>query len=168
MNLSPQERSLLAAVSSFENIGRYQGLMPGKHLVTFGQDLTLRLEKQGLLEEVEITYNCGKTLKAVRLTPRGRLELEPEHPPQSEDDPAELTLEHLLLLQDVLHFSRMPRYRFMLPAKKARSYSQEDLSDLFVRGYLLKLKVSTDDRGAAKGFVISAKGQKALDEAGFS
>jgi len=102
----------------------------------------------------------------VRLTPQGRLEIEPEHQPQGEDDFAELTIEHLLLLQDVLHFSRMPRYRFMLPAKKAKSYNQEDLSDLFVRGYLLKLKVA-DDKGSAKGFVISAKGQKALDQAGF-
>ncbi|GAB6036897.1 hypothetical protein JCM15519_14560 [Fundidesulfovibrio butyratiphilus] len=168
MHLSPQERALLASVSRFETIGRYQGLMPGKHLVTFGQDLTARLERLGLIEEVELTYNCGKTLKAVRLTPQGRLEIEDEQHPQGADDPAELTLEHLVLLQDVLHFSHMPRYRFMLPAKKAKIYNQEDLNDLFVRGYLLKLKVSTDDRGAAKGYVISAKGEKVLSEAGFS
>lgn len=158
--------SILNDVAQFAGVARYHGTMPSRHASAYRDEDIARLVDAGLMEWARFTYGCGKEINGLRLTTAGRRLLAENSVTGEASDPGnELTYEHLLILQDVHHFSRMPRYRRMMPEKKARYYPSCDFEDLLSRGYILKMKLKVQGERTLKGYVISAKGERALDRA---
>ncbi|WP_027189799.1 hypothetical protein [Fundidesulfovibrio putealis] len=160
------QHAILKAAAQFRDILKYHGVMPRKHALAFPESDLSALVDRGLLEWAEFTYGCGKELRGVRITPEGTHLLDESAAPSEEAEASELAYEHMLILQDIFHFSRMPRYRRMMPAKKAQAYVSSDLEDLLNRGYVLKMKLKVEGERTLKGFVISPKGERALKKAG--
>ncbi|WP_243359972.1 hypothetical protein [Fundidesulfovibrio terrae] len=158
---SESQLAILNAVAQFSVLARYHGVMPSKHAVAYRDEDVAGLVDQGLLEWAHFTYGCGKELKGLRITPAGeRAAAGRGDSPSGEG--SELAYEHLLILKDVFHFSRMPRYRRMMPEKKAKRYVACDFEDLINRGYILKIKLKIQGEHTLKGYVISAKGEREL------
>jgi hypothetical protein len=167
MPLTEHQSAILKATAQFLTLAKYHGAMPSKHIIAYRPEDVTALVAQGLLEWAQFTYGCGKELKGLRLTSKGQLVLDGAR----EIEPAgktrgELAYEHLLILQDVYHFSRMPRYRRMMPEKKAGRYVASDFEDLLNRGYILKLRLKVQRERTFKGYVTSDKGEQALKQAG--
>jgi hypothetical protein len=165
MATSPSQTAILKTAAQFQDILKYHGVMPNKHAIAYSESDLSSLVDQGLLERAEFTYGCGKELKGVRLTPEGQHFLETSCEALEEAECGELAYEHLLILKDLFHFSHMPRYRRMMPTKKAQYYVASDFEDLLNRGYVLKMKLKVTGARTLKGFVISAKGERALKKA---
>jgi len=162
---SDRQKAILNAVAQFSSMARYQGVMPRKHAVVYKDADVDGLVDEGLLEWVQFTYGCGKELKGLRMTPAGERAADRYVEPEPGNG-SELAYEHLLILQDVFHFSHMPLFRRMMPEKKAKSYVPSDFEDLLNRGYILKIKLKIKGERTLKGFVISSKGERALAGAG--
>ena len=136
---------------------RYQGTLPKRQALLYAKEDLAALEDAGFLERVKLSYPCGRSVGGWRLTQAGRLALPvPDGGPQEE----ELAPEHLRVLSDVYHYSRLSRYSGMMPKELGRDYDADDLRDLFLHGYLLRISL----KGAvkAKGWVVSNKGLAAL------
>uniref|UniRef100_A0A7C3W9T0 Uncharacterized protein n=1 Tax=Fundidesulfovibrio putealis TaxID=270496 RepID=A0A7C3W9T0_9BACT len=162
MLLTTPQSVVLKAVAQFQKIEKYHGTMPRKHALAYGDDAIEELVAQGLVEWAKFTYGCGKQLKGLRLTVKGQRELDLAGIGLDGPRPSELAYEHLLILQDLYHFCRMPRYRRMMPEKKSRHYLASDFEDLVSRGYILKVRLKAEGGATHKGFVISSKGERAL------
>jgi hypothetical protein len=166
MALSDLQIAILNAVGQFSGVARYHGAMPRKLAVAYSDDDISHLVAEGLLEWAKFTYGCGKEVKGLRLTPDGQRHIEKaSRGGAGHAVCSELAYEHLLILQDIFHFSRMPRYRRMMPAKKAGQYATSDFDDLLNRGYVLKMKLKIEGERTLKGYVISGKGEQALKKA---
>ena len=156
MGLSDKQRAILRAVAAFDTIERYHGLLPKRLALLYdGADLA-RLEGSGLLERVKLHHACGRDAKGWRLTEAGRRLL----PPAPGSDHPTLAPEHLRLLRDVYHASRISLNRGMMPRKLAKAYDADDLRDLYEHGYLLRIRIS--GQVTAKGWLVSNKGLSAL------
>jgi len=161
------DSTILKAVGQFGEIAKYHGVMPKKHAVAFDEEQVEELIRGGFLEWVNFTYGCGKEVEGLRLTPKGREALSDNAANGLQSSqPPELAEEHLLILQDIFHFSRMPRYHRMMPEKKARHYVPVDIEDLVNRGYILKIKVKSQGQKSLSGYVISSKGERVLRSSG--
>ncbi|MBI4805340.1 MAG: hypothetical protein HY795_08905 [Desulfovibrio sp.] len=158
--------AILSAVGQFSEVAKYHGTMPRKLALAYSDEDVSHLVGEALLEWAKFTYGCGKEVKGLRLTPEGQRQLEKAcRNEASRPVCSELAYEHLLILQDIFHFSRMPRYRRMMPAKKAAQYISSDFDDLLNRGYILKMKLKIEGERTLKGYVISGKGEQALKKA---
>jgi len=166
MALSDLQMTILNAVGQFSGVAKYHGTMPRKLALAYSDEYISHLVSEGLLELAKFTYDCGKEVKGLRLTPDGQRQLErASRNGASRSVCSELAYEHLLILQDVFHFSCMPRYRPMMPAKKAVKYVSSDFDDLLNRGYVLKMKLKIQGERTLKGYVISGKGEQVLRKA---
>ena len=166
MPLSDLQMKILNAVGQFLEVSKYHGAMPRKLVLAYRDKDIKELVAEGLLEWVKFTYGCGKEVKGLRLTSDGQLQM--ERASRIGNDRAacsELAYEYLRILQDIFHFSHMPRYRRMMPQKKAEGYISCDFDDLFSRGYILKMKLKIQGERTLKGYVISSKGEQALKRA---
>ena len=76
------------------------------------------------------------------------------------EDQAPLLPEHLRILSDVYHYSRLSQNRGLMPKELAKDFDADDLRDLFLHGYLLRIRLK--GRVTAKGWVVSEKGLAAL------
>jgi len=169
MPLSDLQMAILVSVGQFAGVAKYHGAMPRKLALAFKDDDISHLVAEGLLEWAKFTYGCGKEIKGLRLTPDGQRQIERASRNGNETaECSELAYEHLLILKDIFHFSRMPRYRCMMPAKKAGHYVSSDFDDLLNRGYVLKMKLKIEGERTLKGYVISGKGEQALKRAKMS
>jgi len=168
MPLTQRQVAILNSVAQFANVARYHGVMPRKHLIAYDDAEVRDLVDGGLVEWATFTYGCGKHMEGLRVTPEGerRAARDMVQEPVLDDLGRELAVEHLLILQDLRHFSRMPRYRRMMPDKKAKYYAECDFEDLVNRGYILKMKIKAGGERTLKGYVISGKGERALAGAG--
>lgn len=168
MPLTQRQVAILNSVAQFANVARYHGVMPSRHLIAYEDAEVQDLVDGGLVEWATFTYGCGKNMEGLRITPEGerRAARDTVQEPVLDDAGRELAMEHLLILQDVYHFSRMPRYRRMMPDKKAKHYMECDFEDLVNRGFILKMKIKAGGERATKGYVISGKGERALMQAG--
>ncbi|MFZ5813323.1 MAG: hypothetical protein ACOY4F_14895 [Thermodesulfobacteriota bacterium] len=164
MELTTAQRGIVRAAAEFLNVERYQGAMPRRHTFLYDEKDVKELVRNDYLEWIKLTFSCGKGLKGLRLTDAGRRALEKPVDPRS--GPEDLEPEHLDILNDVFHLSKTVRYRGMMPEKKARFYSADDVEDLFARGYLLRVRVKWGEGKKAKGYMVSAKGLRVLREAG--
>lgn len=157
MKISPRQQDILKAAAAFATVERYQGTLPRRQALLYAKDDLRVLDDAGLLECVKLSYPCGRSMAGWRLTEAGRSAL-PE--PEAADEP-ELLPEHLRILNDVYHYSRLSAFRGMMPQDLARrQFDKDDLEDLFSHGYLLRIRIKTD--GKAKGWVVSNKGLHAL------
>lgn len=155
MQPTPKQCEILRATAAFATVDRYQGTLPKRQALLFAKTDMTALETSGFLELVKLSFPCGKAVDGWRLTEIGREWLIA----QGWDD-GELAPEHLRILNDVYHYSRISRFRGMMPKECGKDYDADDLRDLFTHGYLLRIQVKGTDK--TKGWLVSAKGLAAL------
>ena len=148
---------ILRAAAAFSSIARYNGTMPRRQALHYDKTRLAELEDAGFLERVKLSFPCGKDVEGWRLTPPGQLILA-----ESAGEDA-LEPEHLRILSDVYHYSRLSQNRGMMPKELEKAFDADDLRDLFEHGYLLRIKLK--GRVTAKGWVVSNKGLTALRQA---
>lgn len=157
MNPTPRQFDILRAAAAFSTVERYQGTLPKRQALFFAKDDLAALEDAGFLERVKLSYPCGKSVAGWRLTTAGKALL----PEFEEHDHGELAPEHLRILGDVYHYSRLSSFRGMMPKDLAKQcFDADDVRDLFTHGYLLRIRIKGD--GKTKGWVLSDKGLAAL------
>ncbi|KHK02109.1 hypothetical protein [Desulfovibrio sp. TomC] len=157
MQPTPAQFDILRAAAAFSAVERYSGTMPKRQALHYDKTQLTGLEHAGFLERVKLSFPCGKDVEGWRLTGFGRLILAD----RAADDALEP--EHLRILSDVYHYSRLSQNRGMMPKELARTFDADDVRDLFMHGYLLRIHL----KGAvkAKGWVVSNKGLAALRRA---
>lgn len=156
MKPSSKQLDILRATAAFATVERYQGTLPKRQALLFSKDDLAELEDAGFLERVKLSFPCGKTMAGWRLTATGRQAL----PGQKTIEDGELAPEHLRILNDVYHYSRITSHRGMMPKELAKLFDDDDMSDLFTHGYLLRIRIKS--MGKSKGWVVSKKGLTAL------
>lgn len=157
MKPTPKQFDILRAAAAFATVERYQGTLPKRQALFFAKDDLHALEDAGLLEKVKLSYPCGKSVAGWRLTPAGRA-LMPQPGPETV---GELEAEHLRILGDIYHYSRISSFRGMMPKDLAKeAFDGDDLRDLFTHGYLLRIRIKGVVK--VKGWVVSDKGLSAL------
>lgn len=149
--------SILRAAAAFSTVQRYNGTLPKRQALHYDKTQLAVLEDAGFLERVKLSFPCGAAIEGWRLTEPGRHLLA-----DGAADPA-LEPEHLRLLSDVYHYSRLSQNRGMMPKELEKAFDADDLRDLFEHGYLLRIKLK--GRVTAKGWVVSDKGLTALRRA---
>ena len=154
MHTTAAHVDILRAAAAFSSIERYNGTMPRRQALHYDKTRLAELEDAGFLERVKLSFPCGKDVEGWRITAGGRFAL------AGEDAASALEPEHLRILNDVYHFSRLSGFHGMMPKELARQFDKDDLEDLFSHGYLLRIRIKTD--GKAKGWVVSNKGLHAL------
>ncbi|WP_428562691.1 MAG: hypothetical protein ACP59X_22050 [Solidesulfovibrio sp. DCME] len=157
MKPSPRQLEILRAAAAFATVERYQGSLPKRQALLFSKDDLHRLEEAGLLERIKLSYPCGRTMAGWRLTPTGKQAL----PPADSVADHELFPEHMRILNDIYHYSRITGFHGMMPRELAKQYDKDDMEDLFGHGYLLRIRI----KDAGKGWVVSNKGLAALRRA---
>jgi len=156
MKPSSKQLDILRATAAFATVERYQGTLPKRQALLFSKGDLAELEDAGFLERVKLSFPCGKTMAGWRLTAAGREMLTG----QGSMEDRELAPEHLRILNDVYHYSRITSHRGMMPKELAKQFDADDMRDLFTHGYLLHIRVKS--AGKSKGWVVSQKGLAAL------
>jgi hypothetical protein len=157
MQPTTAQYDILRAAAAFSAVERYSGTMPKRQALHYDKKQLAALEDAGFLERVKLSFPCGKDIEGWRLTPPGRLILT-----ESAGEDA-LEPEHLRILSDVYHYSRLSQNRGMMPKELAKSFDADDVRDLFLHGYLLRINLKGSVK--AKGWVVSNKGLAALRRA---
>jgi len=166
MDISEQFRTILRTVGEFERIERYGRVMPIKHVHVYKDKDIGRLVKDGLLEWTSLLSGCGAELKGIRLTEAGRELLYGDGGIPLRESADDIPLALVAILVDIHCFERIRRYHGMMPKKKASSYPATDMDDLYLHGYILRMKVKTGGGKKREGFVLSAKGRTLLRSLG--
>jgi len=176
MEITPSQEDIIKAVAAFSSLDRYQGALPKKHALIYDENELNALMEEGLIEKMRFTFSCGRQSEGLRLTALGREALAglPQEVPEDamDEGASELAPEHIDIMNDIYHFSKITRNKGVMPRELSRRYLNEDLEDLFSRGYILRVKVkvkSKDDAKDArtiKGYVLSAKGLRIVREHG--
>ena len=149
---------ILRAAAAFSSIERYNGTMPRRQALHYDKTRLAELEDAGFLERVKLSFPCGKDVEGWRITAGGRFAL------AGEDAASALEPEHLRILSDVYHYSKLSRNRGMMPKELAGEFDGDDVRDLFLHGYLLRINLKGTVK--AKGWVVSQKGLDALRRVG--
>jgi hypothetical protein len=159
MEPSAKQVEILRAAAAFATVARYHGTLPRRQALHYAKDDLAGLEDAGFLERVKLSFPCGKDVAGWRLTGAGRRALPGRDPAEG----LELEPEHLRILNDVYHSSRLSAHRGMMPKALAKQFDGDDLDDLFTHGYLLRIRIKS--AGKAKGWIVSSKGMAALRRA---
>ncbi len=164
MDLTISCANIIRAISQFAALDRYQGALPRKHALLYEENDLKALIDAGLVERMKFTFSCGRNSEGFRLTAAGREAL--AGLPDTASDEGGLAPEHIDIMNDIYHFSKISRNKGVMPKDMARRYQREDLDDLFSRGYVLRVKVKAfpKDGKAVKGFVLSSKGLRIIRE----
>lgn len=168
MQITRDKMAILQAVIGFAHVEKYQGTLPRKLALMYDEDDVQDLVAMGLLEWTTMTYSCGRDVFGLRATVAGKEladECAPDPQPDQETGGAciEFTHEHLTLLSDIYHYSKVSHLEGLYPERLAKGQSKEDLDDLFDRGLIIKVRVNRqDDDKRIKGFLLSSKGKKTL------
>ena len=145
---------ILRAAAAFSAVERYNGTMPKRQALHYDKTQLAELEDAGFLERVKLSFPCGKDVEGWRITAQGRYALAGQAAQEA------LEPEHLRILSDVYHYSRLSRNRGMMPKELAGEFDADDVGDLFMHGYLLRIHLKGTVK--AKGWVVSQKGLDAL------
>ncbi len=76
----------------------------------------------------------------------------------------ELTLRHLRILKDIAAFSRVKRYRGMLPGKLALCYDQSLIDELLAAGLISRLQASYSCGSETMLLKLSTQGEQLLHD----
>ncbi len=174
MEITPSQGDIIKAAAAFSSLDRYQGALPKKHALIYDEDDLAVLINDGLLETMRFTFSCGRQSEGLRLTALGREALAglPQDEPEDalDDGLDELAPEHIDIMNDIYHFSKITKNKGVMPKELSRRYVAEDLDDLFSRGYILRVKVKVKSKADAKsakpvkGYVLSSKGLRIIRE----
>ncbi|MBF0480781.1 MAG: hypothetical protein HQK81_06765 [Desulfovibrionaceae bacterium] len=157
MSLSERERQILKNVRFFSRMHRYGGMMPAKYLLLYENDDLGRLIAADYLERVVLSTPSNTDYPGLRLGRAGAKLINEEEAPVIRDGNQDIPVELVEIMEDIHHFSRIGRYRGLMPEKKARQYEASDLEDLLNNGYVYKVKTRSPGGKKNEGYVISTK-----------
>ena len=135
MHTTAAHIDILRAAAAFSSIARYNGTMPRRQALHYDKTRLAELEDAGFLERVKLSFPCGKDVEGWRITAGGRFAL------AGEDAASSLEPEHLRILSDVYHYSKLSKNRGMMPKELAGEFDGDDVRDLFMHGYLLRINL---------------------------
>ena len=107
MHTTAAHIDILRAAAAFSSIERYNGTMPKRQALHYDKTRLAELEDAGFLERVKLSFPCGKDVEGWRITAGGRFAL------AGEDAASALEPEHLRILSDVYHYSKLSKNRGM-------------------------------------------------------
>ena len=173
MHLTQEDVQVLREIAGFATIKRYHGMLPGKHAVLYDDEVLASLLDRGLVEEGVIFSQCGASSKGYRLSAVARehlegLGLEFDHGDWEKIGTLDyvsqdgLGREHLDLLADMQHFSRITLYDGITPKEVMAEYDKGVVSLLYDGGYIFYIKLKGAGVRHKKGYVLSEKGSYVL------
>ncbi len=162
MNLTEQQMAIVGAVAEFDSIERYQGILPRKHVLLFEEKEVRELLQIDILQKVKLIFPNGKRMKGLRLTVAGRRILDDSPTPIESKEPLP-TPSQLTLLRDIAFASEMKIFHGIMPKKLVRQYNEKDLEDLYLDGYILRIKIYLEDNNNLKGTILTSKAKQLLN-----
>jgi len=175
MILTQEHIQVLREIAGFATVKRYHGMLPGKHAVMYDEAMLAQLLEQGLIEEGVIFSQCGASSKGYRLSAKAREQLREMGLEFNSGDWEKigamdyvsrdgLGQEHLDLLSDMRHFSRITLYGGIMPKEFVGEYAKEVVGLLYDGGYIFYIKLKGEGVRYKKGYVLSDKGTYVLDQ----
>jgi len=162
MILSERDLQILKNVRFFTKMHRYGGMLPAKYLLLYENDDLEQLIAHDYLERAVLSTPSNTAYPGLRLGSAGRKLINEEEMPVIRDGIQEIPVELVDIMEDIHHFSRIGRYRGLMPEKKAREYEACDLEDLLNHGYVYRVKIRWAAGKKSDGYVISTKGHHLL------
>ncbi|WP_027185136.1 hypothetical protein [Desulfovibrio inopinatus] len=163
MTLTERQMNIVQTVADFDSIDRYQGTLPRKHAFMYDEKDINELVHSDILQWVKLTFPCGKGVKGLRLTSTGRKFLEgPKRACTSNETLP--TPSQLDLLCDIVYTCRISLFRGIMPKSMIRQYAENDVEELYLGGFILRIKIRLEDGEKLKGFILTAKANRLLKE----
>ncbi len=163
MTLTERQMNIVRTVADFDSIDRYQGTLPRKHAFMYDEKDIKELVRSEVLQWVKLTFPCGKGVKGLRLTSTGRQMLEGPKWPTPDDDPLP-TPPQIDLLRDIAFASQISVYRGLMPKTLMRQYDADSVEDLYLSGYILRIKIRLESGEKYKGYVLASKARRLLKD----
>lgn len=173
MILTQEHIQILREIGGFATVKRYHGMLPEKHAILYDEEILASLLEQELVEEGAIFSQCGASSKGYRLSAKAReqlkdLGLEFDHEDWEKISTIDfvsqdgLGQEHIDLLTDMQHFSRISLYGGIVPKEIMEEYDKKVVGLLYDGGYIFYIKLKGAGVRHKKGYVLSEKGAYVL------
>jgi hypothetical protein len=162
MTLSERELQILKNVRFFTKMHRYGGMLPAKYLLLYENDDLEKLVAQDYLERTVLSTPSNTAYPGLRLGSAGRKLINEAESPVVKDGAQDVPIELIEIMEDIHHFSRIGRYRGLMPEKMAREYEDSDMEDLLNHGYVYRVKIRWAEGEKSEGYVISTKAHHLL------
>lgn len=177
MILTQEHIQFLKHVQAYTNVKRYHGMLPEREALAYEDGMLERLKECGLVEEGTILTSCGSNPKGYRLAKGARQELmslgidftdKGWEKVRNDDDVAldQLDREHLDILRDIFHLSRVTRFCGVAPLEMLQDYDPMLLRMLYDMGYVYHIKLKGKNVRHGNGYVLSDKARRLLREYG--
>ena len=173
MILTERHIQILKDINMFSRIKRYHGMLPVKDAAIYDEDVLQYLLDEGLVEEGVVFTTCGSNPKGYRIADEARARLREKGVDFVNNDWEkvkgndfitldQLEKEHVELLVDIYHFSKISKYCGIAPRSVLADYDKNVLKYLYDAGYIFHIKVKGVDVKHAKGYVLSEKAIRIL------
>lgn len=173
MILTREHIQLLKHVQAYSNVKRYHGMLPEREALAYDSKMLDHLKECGLLEEGTILTSCGSNPRGYRLAKNARKELNSlgidfaDRAWEKVRNDDEVTLdqldkEHIDLLRDIYHLSKVTRFCGVAPKDMLRDYDNTVLYMLYDMGYVYHIKLKGKNVRHGDGYVLSDKAQRLL------
>jgi len=162
MNLTERELQILKNVRFFSKMHRYGGMLPAKYLLLYENDDLEKLIGQDFLERAVLSTPSNTAYPGLRLGGAGKKLIDEAESPAVKDGNLDIPIELVDIMEDIHHFSRIGRYRGLMPEKKAKEYESSDMEDLLNHGYVFRVKIRWAEGKKCDGYVISTKAHRLL------
>lgn len=178
MILTEHHVELLKHIHTYSKIKQYHGMLPRKEAAVYDDRLIDYLLEQGLVEEGVIITTCGSNPKGYRLAEGAKDELDAlgidiggeewRQLKETRSVTADgLEREHIDLLMDIYHFSKIKKFHGIAPRFVLDSYDTDVIKFLYDTGYIFYIKLKGSKVDHEKGYVLSDKAYRLLEQAGY-
>ncbi|MGE4554333.1 MAG: hypothetical protein AB7D57_14575 [Desulfovibrionaceae bacterium] len=179
MILTERHLQILKHIHAYSKIKQYHGMVPRKEAASYDERLLQSLLDNGLVEEGVIITTCGSNPKGYRLSEEAKHELEglglniqaEEWDRVKESDAVandRLDKEHIETLVDVYHFSKIKKFNGIAPKFVVDNYDKDVVKFLYDAGYIFYIKLKGARVENEKGYVLSERATRLLEQAGLA
>jgi hypothetical protein len=177
MILTEQHIQILKHIHAYTNVKRYHGMLPEREALAYDDNVLEYLKECGVVEEGIIITSCGSNPKGFRLAEGARHELESLgidftdkgwEKVRNDDYVAldQLDKEHIELLRDIYHLSKVSRFCGVAPCEMLEDYERTLLRMLYDMGYVFHIKLKGKNVRHGDGYVLSDKAMRLLRQSG--
>lgn len=177
MILTEQHLQILKHIQAYANVKRYHGMLPEREALAYDDKVLDYLKECGVVEEGVIITSCGSNPKGFRLAEGARNELESLgigfmdkgwEKVRNDDYVAldQLDKEHIELLRDIYHLSKVSRFCGVAPCEMLEDYEGTLLRMLYDMGYVFHIKLKGKNVRHGDGYVLSDKAMRLLRQSG--
>ncbi|MEF2146123.1 MAG: hypothetical protein V3573_11815 [Desulfovibrionaceae bacterium] len=177
MILTEKHVQILKHIQAYANVKRYHGMLPEREALAYDELVLDSLKENGLVEEGMIMTSCGSNPKGYRLSDGARAELEAFgidftdrgwEKVRNDDNVSmdQLDKEHIEMLRDIYHLSRVSRNHGVAPGAVLDDYEKPLLRMLYDMGYVFHIKLKGKNVKHGDGYVLSDKATRLLRQIG--